>query len=272
MFSSVLYFILLNSRYTLIESTCNYQILSQVLNFTEDYIKNAINTVQQEKYFKPGPIDCAEILKNGQTKSGIYRIWPANWQVVGSFRVYCDMSTEGGGWTVIQRRGRFGNPKNYFYKTWNDYKVGFGNLEKEFWLGNIRIFSISNQGNYSLRIELKDMEDDHRYAFYNNFWIENEDSLFELHISDYNGSAGDSLSYHNEMKFSAMDNDNDFAYEDCANLRKGGWWYNSCTESNLNGLNLFGFHTSYADGINWYKWRGSNYSLFQVEMKIRPVV
>ncbi|XP_023214831.1 techylectin-5A-like [Centruroides sculpturatus] len=236
MLSSVLYFILLNSRYTLIESTCNYQILSQVLNFTEDYIKNAINTVQQEKYFKPGPTDCAEIFKNGHTKSGIYRIWPANWQVVGSFRVYCDMSTEGGGWTVIQRRGKFGNPKNYFYKTWNDYKVGFGNLEKEFWLGK----------NYLLAMSCT------------------------INLASF--SPGDSLSYHNEMKFSARDNDNDFAYEDCANLRKGGWWYNSCTESNLNGLNLFGFHTSYADGINWYKWRGSNYSLFQVEMKIRPVV
>ena len=30
------------------------------------------------------------------------------------------------GWTVVQSRGQYGNPTNYFYKTWTEYKDGFG--------------------------------------------------------------------------------------------------------------------------------------------------
>ncbi len=31
-----------------------------------------------------------------------------------------------GGWTVIQSRGSFGNPRDYFKKSWTDYVNGFG--------------------------------------------------------------------------------------------------------------------------------------------------
>ena len=31
-----------------------------------------------------------------------------------------------GGWTVIQSRGQFENSADFFYKEWNEYKIGFG--------------------------------------------------------------------------------------------------------------------------------------------------
>ena len=31
-----------------------------------------------------------------------------------------------GGWTVIQSRGQYGNPPDYFNKGWAEYKAGFG--------------------------------------------------------------------------------------------------------------------------------------------------
>ena len=85
------------------------------------------------------------------------------------------------------------------------------------------------------------------------------------------GDAGDSLGYHNGMKFSTKDRDNDLAYEgSCAQRFKGAWWYQTCHYSNLNGLYLRASHTSRANGVNWYHWRGYYYSLQKTEMKIRP--
>lgn len=54
-------------------------------------------------------------------------------------------------------------------------------------------------------------------------------------------------------------------------LAPGGYWYNCCTDSNLNGVYYRqGEHDKHLDGITWYGWHGASYSLKRVEMKIRP--
>ena len=73
------------------------------------------------------------------------------------------------------------------------------------------------------------------------------------------------MGYHNGCSFYARDRD----INSCSKKFKGGWWYKSCHESNLNGLYLNGSHSSYADGVNWNRWHGYHYSLKTTEMKIR---
>jgi len=87
-----------------------------------------------------------------------------------------------------------------------------------------------------------------------------------------NETVDDSLqSIHNGHRFSTFDNDNDIDPRNCAAEFKGGWWFETCHDSNLNGRYHGGPHESYADGINWRAWRGYQYSLKFTEMKIRPI-
>ncbi|GFV68638.1 techylectin-5A [Trichonephila clavipes] len=218
------------------------------------------------------PVDCEELQFNGKNKSGVYTIWPRN-RVTGdkSLEVYCDMDTDGGGWTVIQRRGNFNRSKDYFYKDWKSFKAGFGDIERDFWLGNDNIFALTNQRLNSIRFDLKAVDGERRYALYDTFWIEDETRKYTLHINDYSGDAGDSMiSRSDNMMFTTKDQKNDKFDDNCAVAFKGAWWHNACHDANLNGLYHRGTHDSFADGVNWRSWRGYHESLDTTEMKIRP--
>lgn len=212
--------------------------------------------------------DCASLYTRNYKISGEYKLPKDDFLGTPEISVYCDMDTKGGGWTLIQRR-KIGLTS--FDRDWKQYKNGFGSIRGDFWLGNSHIFRLTRQPSV-LRIELEDWEGEARYAEYGFFTVDNEPNSFKLFITNYSGNAGDSLRYHNNTNFSTMNKDNDKCVDHCAALRKGGYWYNCCTDSNLNGVYYrHGEHTKKSDGITWYGWHGSNYSLKKVEMKIRPV-
>ncbi|NXW36366.1 TENR protein, partial [Phaetusa simplex] len=208
------------------------------------------------------PQDCAQHLMNGDTLSGIYTI-SINGDLSQRVQVYCDMTTDGGGWIVFQRRQ---NGLTDFFRKWADYRVGFGNLEDEFWLGLDNIHKITSQGRYELRIDMRDGQEA-AYAYYDKFSIGDSRSLYKLRIGDYNGTSGDSLTYHQGRPFSTKDRDNDVAVTNCAMSYKGAWWYKNCHRTNLNGK--YG-ESRHSQGINWYHWKGHEFSIPFVEMKMRP--
>uniref|UniRef100_A0A3B3CWN5 Tenascin R (restrictin, janusin) n=1 Tax=Oryzias melastigma TaxID=30732 RepID=A0A3B3CWN5_ORYME len=208
------------------------------------------------------PQNCAQHLLNGETLSGVYTIY-INRDPSQGVQVYCDMSTDEGGWIVFQRRQ---NGLTDFSRKWSDYRVGFGNLEDEFWLGLDNIHRIASQGRYELRIDMKDGQES-VYANYDKFSIGDARNLYKLRIGEYNGTAGDSLSYHQGRPFSTKDRDNDIAVTNCALSYKGAWWYKNCHRANLNGK--YG-ESRHSQGINWYHWKGHEFSIPFVEMKMRP--
>lgn len=65
---------------------------------------------------------------------------------------------------MIQRRDDIGDPRENFNRDWNDYKNGFGDPAKEFWLGNENIYMLTNNEEYILRVELEDFEGNKRYV------------------------------------------------------------------------------------------------------------
>ncbi|KAM4694444.1 angiopoietin-4-like [Discoglossus pictus] len=221
-----------------------------------------------KKHTRSCSIDCSNLYYNGNHRSGVYSILPPP---EGSpTDVLCDMETEGGGWTVIQRRE---DGSVNFKRTWREYKEGFGSLNSEFWLGNENIHRVTSRGEYSLRIDLEDWNDNHKYAFYRSFSIEDEANHYRLHVDGFSGTAEDSFAwYHNKMSFSTPESDNI-----CAEISHGGWWYHQCFYSNLNGVYYMGGKYGKGDGILgpdgivWYSWKNTDYySLKKVSMMIRP--
>ena len=175
------------------------------------------------------------------------------------------MSTDGGGWTVIQRRM---DGSVDFYRNWRDYKHGFGNLNGEFWLGLDKINRLT-EAQSCLRVDLEDFEKNVRYANYSVFSVGGPITNYKLTVSGYSGNAGDSFSGHNGRSFSTKDRDHDTWSRSCAEVYKGGWWYNACHASNLNGWYEYGPTQSYATGVAWYGFRQHYYSLKFTEMKVK---
>ena len=206
--------------------------------------------------------DCKDILTQGETTNEVYTIQPDDQP---AFRVYCDLVTDGGGWTVFQRRM---DGSVDFYRNWTDYRQGFGNLSGEFWLGLDKIHRLTSNAT-ELRVDMQDFEGNSAYAQYTRFSVGDSASKYILSVSGYSGTAGDSLANQNGRRFTTKDQDNDAWIRNCAQRHKGAWWYRWCHGSNLNGLYHGGPHSSFADGVNWRTWRGYYYSLKFSEMKLR---
>ncbi|XP_075840565.1 ficolin-2 isoform X1 [Microtus pennsylvanicus] len=211
-----------------------------------------------------GPRACKELLTRGHFLTGWYTIYLSDCRPL---TVLCDMETDGGGWTVFQRRL---DGSVDFFRDWASYKQGFGSQLGEFWLGNDNIHALTMQGTSELRVDLTDFEGNHEFAKYSSFRIQGEAEKYKLVLGNFaGGGAGDSLTGQNHRFFSTKDQDNDQGSSSCAQRFHGAWWYSDCHASNLNGLYLGGPHKSYADGVNWKSWRGYNYSYKVSEMKIR---
>ncbi|XP_031550003.1 fibrinogen-like protein A [Actinia tenebrosa] len=167
------------------------------------------------------------------------------------------MTTDGGGWTVFQRR-------DYelvnFTRGWQDHKTGFGNLNGEFWLGLEKVYRLTKRQVTKLRIDLEAPTGNKGYAVYSSFSISDESDFYRLGTSGYSGTAGDALanssnSYWiaNNRRFSTFDKDNDACSCNCAQGGKYGWWWGWCSISGLNGK----------------AWDTFGQTIFRTEMKLK---
>ncbi|XP_031600838.2 microfibril-associated glycoprotein 4-like isoform X2 [Oreochromis aureus] len=180
------------------------------------------------------------------------------------------MDSLNGRWTVFQRRT---DGSVNFYRPWSQYKMGFGNPAREYWLGLERLFHLTLRKRYELLVDMEDFSGNKAFARYSSFSIDPESYGYRLHVSGFiNGGAGDSLSAHNGQKFSTFDKDQDSSDANCAKSFQGAFWYNNCHEANPNGVYRWGADgTIFAVGVEWYHWKGHDYSLKTISMKIRPV-
>ena len=217
------------------------------------------------------PEDCRQVVHTDSTTSGPTRIFvpqPSPNQPK-LLMVYCDQTVSGGGWIVFLRR--IDNAENFPNRVWQDCKRGFGDLTGSFWLGLQNLHELTARP-ATLRVELEDFEGNKRYAEYEQFSISGEENGYKLNISGFSGDAGDSLSYHNGMKFSTVDKDQDTSKSHCSQYYQGAWWYKRCSSfgSQLTGhYHSTGPHNKAWQYLYRHHWKGARYSYKKAEMMLR---
>ncbi|XP_041818421.1 microfibril-associated glycoprotein 4-like [Chelmon rostratus] len=216
------------------------------------------------------PVDCSDIHQQDKHRpSSVYTIYPLGER--SAVQVYCDMDSMGGNWTVFQKRT---DGTVNFYRNWDQYHIGFGNPAGEHWLGLDKLHYLTRNRKYELLVDMEDFEGVKVFAHYSSFSIDAECSGYTLNLSGFiGGDAGESLIYHSGQKFSTFDKDQDSWPGNCARSFLGAFWYNKCHTANPNGVYRWGADkTIYAVGVEWSKWKGHDYSLKAISMKIRPVM
>ncbi|XP_078666807.1 microfibril-associated glycoprotein 4-like [Branchiostoma floridae x Branchiostoma belcheri] len=209
--------------------------------------------------------------------SGVHDIMPVG--LTSPISVYCDQTTDGGGWTVIQNR--FDGSID-FNRAWGAFRDGFGPADGEYWLGLGNMYSLTNQDAYELYIELEDWDGVVKYAKYNSFSVGSSSSYYRLSVSGYSGTAGDGFAdsssnpYLTGQAFSARNIDHDGYSGSCAGgigAYTGAWWYKDCTWSALNGpyLRPSDYTSDSGYGIYWNPFGGSYKTyLKRSKMMVRP--
>ena len=176
------------------------------------------------------------------------------------------MDRGNGGWLVIQRRVAGGTVD--FYRGWNDFEEGFGDLEGEFWYGLRNIHCLTNRESVELRFDLEDERGNKVTRTYQEFRVEGPENKYRMHIGGGDTPTGvtDFMAHHNNSYFSTKDRENDASQGNCAVIWKGAWWWNNCGHTSPNGphfSSITAYRISIFTGSRWVYY--PNY-----EMKIRP--
>ena len=150
-----------------------------------------------------------------------------------STNIYCDMTTDDGGWIVIQRNRK--DSQLHFNKNWREYEDGFGDLNNDFWAGLKLMNVLTQTGQWEMRVDYQFNNKTWSYLHYNQFSVGTASEEYPLTVGGFTGEGSDWFQAHNGYKFSTPDNENDiWSIGNCAANFKSGWWYSQCYLVNLN--------------------------------------
>ncbi|KAK4303802.1 hypothetical protein Pmani_024220, partial [Petrolisthes manimaculis] len=200
--------------------------------------------------------------------------------------VWCDHTTSGGGWTVVLARLQQTNQED-FSRGWAEYKAGFGDPTGEHWLGLDALHVMTKSRLQELRVNITDWHNNTAWAEWKEFNVASESDKYELTVVRYTSDslAGDALKWHNGMKFSTPDHDNDVLLGGhCAKKNDGGWWYRGyrgCYQAHPTGryqvnpgdppkVTVNSRNFELGPVLVWQNWRGESYYPRTLFLMFRP--
>ncbi|NXF99980.1 ANGL3 protein, partial [Sakesphorus luctuosus] len=141
------------------------------------------------------------------------------------------------------------------------------------WLGLNKMYSITRQGGYLLRIELQDWRGARRHVQY-LLSLGGPDSSYTLWLSRVSGTIPSALPEHTPLRFSTPDHATGTASDtNCPQNFLGGWWHSECEETNLNGKYVTPRSRGRQDrgkGLYWKPKKGRYYLLKSTKIMIHP--
>ena len=151
----------------------------------------------------------------------------------GTVNVYCNMTTDDGGWIVIQRNRK--DSQLSFNKNWREYEDGFGDLNNDFWAGLKLMNVLTQTGQWEMRMDYQREDNTWSYYHYNQFSVGSPSEEYPLSVRGFTGEGRDTFLSHDRSKFSTPNNDNDDSSgTNCAAVNNAGWWYKLCNQINPN--------------------------------------
>ncbi|XP_027233479.2 ficolin-1 [Penaeus vannamei] len=215
------------------------------------------------------PADCADHLVYGATVSGVYDIYPFTCLCTKPIQVWCDMDTDGGGWTVFFKREK-NHVQERFNRSWSEYKDGFGNPSSEYWLGNELLHTMTSSREYTLRMDLQLSTGDFKSGVWKRVLVDDEIQKYKLTLSNYSpesSTTSNCMSVSHNRFFSTYDRDHDSSSSNCAAIKQGGWWHYSCSSSSY----LYPT-SSYPSGLVSTCYNGQGVMANWIQFKLRPAV
>lgn len=176
---------------------------------------------------------------------------------------------------------------------------------EDFWLGLKKIHSLTQHGAHILGIEVEDWREGKHWAEY-HFSVEGPSNHYILHVDHFSGDLPDAMANATGTRFSTKDTNSDqrtpvctrgytgkqfvclFYWGCVASVPSfvctthlalpptplaGGWWFNNCGETNLNGRYLWmraKGRSMRRRGIHWRPDTGPSLYLKMTKMSVRP--